>query len=109
MIRVRVQREQSGAIAAFKVEGHSGYADHGQDIVCAGVTALVDTAVLALKRIAGVPHDARQGDGLTEVRLKPGATAAQEQAQIILETMLLGLKDIEKHYKSFVRVTEGGH
>lgn len=108
MIRVRVQRNADGAIAGFRVEGHSGYGEHGRDIVCAGVTALVDTAVLALRRVAGLPHDARQGDGFTAVRLRTGTPAAWERAQVILETMLLGLQDIEKDYPAFIRVTEGG-
>ncbi len=108
MIRIRVQRDGGGAIATFRVEGHAGYARHGRDIVCAGVTALVDTAVLGLGKIAGLPHEARQGDGFTEVRLQAGTPAEQERAQVILETMLLGLKDIEKTYKQFIRVTEGG-
>lgn len=105
MIRVRIERDHRGAIAAFRVEGHAGYAEHGRDIVCAGVTALVDTAVLALGQVAGIPHVARQGDGFTEVRLQAGSPAAQERAQVILETMLLGLKDIEKDYRHFIRVT----
>ena len=39
MIRIRVTRRDSG-LEIF-AEGHAGYAPVGQDIVCAGVSALL--------------------------------------------------------------------
>ncbi len=35
-----------------KVSGHADYAEKGKDIVCAGVSAIVQTAVLGLQAIA---------------------------------------------------------
>ena len=37
----------------IKVRGHANYAPHGQDIVCAGVTALTQTLVESLKTLTG--------------------------------------------------------
>lgn len=110
MIRVRIERERGGRITGFTVRGHAGYADRGQDIVCAGVTAVVFTALEGLKAVAGVPHTVRQDGrrGYVECRLGEGASEEQAaRAQTILETMVLGLRDIEKDYAGHVRV-EGG-
>ena len=36
----------------IEVEGHAMYDAHGRDIVCAGVSAILQTAVLGLEAIA---------------------------------------------------------
>jgi uncharacterized protein len=34
------------------VRGHAGYAEHGKDIVCAGVSAITQAAILGLQALA---------------------------------------------------------
>lgn len=50
MIKVNVKMN-SGDIV-IDVKGHAGYAPHGQDIVCAAVSAILQTAVLGIESIA---------------------------------------------------------
>ena len=50
MIEVVICEEKNGRISAFRVHGHSGTAPKGRDIVCAGVSALAQTALLGLGR-----------------------------------------------------------
>lgn len=107
MIRVEVWRTPDGALSRFRIQGHAGYDEHGRDIVCAGVTAVAETAILGLERVAGQPCRVQRSQGYLECRLEPAA-AADPTARVVLETMLLGLKDIEKDYGSFIRLIEGG-
>ncbi|MGE5676141.1 MAG: ribosomal-processing cysteine protease Prp [Mycobacterium leprae] len=109
MIKVQVRRNPDGVIAGLQVTGHAGFADPGQDIVCAGVSSLVVTALIGLKQVAKHPHEGSATMGRMYCKLQPGGspeTAAK--AQVILETTLLGLQDIAKDYPQFIRVTEGG-
>ena len=46
MIKINVSAE-SGRMT-IEVEGHAMYDAHGRDIVCAGVSAILQTAVLGL-------------------------------------------------------------
>lgn len=109
MIQVRVRRGSDGSILELETEGHAGYADPGEDIVCAAVTALVVTALIGLERVAAHPHEGGAESGRAYCRLLPGGTPESAmKAQAILETALLGLKDIEKDYQDYIRVTEGG-
>ena len=48
MTSIRFSRDKSGRLSGFTVVGHTGYAPEGEDIVCAGVSALSQTAVNAL-------------------------------------------------------------
>lgn len=109
MIKVQVRRASDGTIVEVRTEGHAEFADPGEDIVCAAVTALVVTALIGIKRVAQHPHEGKASSGIAYCKVKPGGTPESVQkAQAILETTVLGLKDIAKDYKDYVRVTEGG-
>ena len=49
MITVSIEYRDE-QIVAFTITGHAGYAAPGQDIYCAGVSAIAQTAVLGLAR-----------------------------------------------------------
>jgi uncharacterized protein YsxB (DUF464 family) len=109
MTEVQVRRAPDGTITELHVSGHAGYAEQGEDIVCAAVTALVVTAQIGLKRVAKHPYEGKAKSGLAYCKLKPGGTPeSAARAQVILETTVLGLLDIAKDYHQFIRVTEGG-
>lgn len=109
MTEVQVRRAADGTVSEITVSGHTGFAQEGEDIVCAGVTALVVTCLIGLKRVAQHPHDGKASSGRMYCRLKPGGTPESAgKAQTILETTVLGLKDLARDYQNFVRVTEGG-
>lgn len=50
MIQINV--DMNSGDMTIDVKGHAGYAPHGQDIVCAAVSAILQTAVLGLESIA---------------------------------------------------------
>jgi uncharacterized protein YsxB (DUF464 family) len=109
MTKVQVRRAPDGSILEIRVTGHAGYADIGEDIVCAGISALTVTALLGLKQIAQHPHESCLDEGLMTCKLLPGGTPdSYQKAQTILETTVLGLRDIAKDYPKYIRVTEGG-
>ncbi|WP_346355923.1 ribosomal-processing cysteine protease Prp [Azotosporobacter soli] len=103
MITIEIERDKSRSISGFTVRGHSGTAPRGQDIVCAGVSALTQTAVLGLNR-----HLKRE----LQLDIKPGLLALVLQdapdvmTDAILETMLLGLNEIAKSSSDSVRILE---
>jgi Predicted ribosomal protein len=103
MIRIDIFRDAAGAIAGFAVNGHAGTAPYGQDIVCAAVAALTQTAVLGLERYLGRDFDLDIGSGKLILKLKG---ASDDLAGAILETMLLGLAEIAKQSPQSVHITE---
>lgn len=98
MVVVRIVKNIKGQIISFEAKGHAFQAEHGKDIVCAGVSSLTQTAVLGLqeylkKEVTGV--------------CKPGylkailIDEADNCTEAILQTMLIGLKEIKKLYADF--------
>ena len=106
MTSIRFSRDKSGRLSGFTVVGHTGYAPEGEDIVCAGVSALSQTAVNALEAVAGVEAKVIIRSGFLSARLPRGLRAKQRyEAQIILRSVRQGLEDIAKAYPSLVKVS----
>lgn len=120
MIQATFFVNESGELTGFLVHGHAGYADVGQDIVCAGVSALVQAAVLGLERflerkplvVTGEEADSgkKRGrqtcghDAFVRVLLPPLSGDDRLVAKIILETLEMGIEGIASGFSKYVRV-----
>jgi len=107
MTSIRLYRDRRGLLRGFSVIGHTGSAEAGEDIVCAGVSALSQTAVNALESVAGIEAIFHLGEGYLSVRLPRGLSArARHTAQVILRTVRQGLNDIATAYPQYVRISQ---
>ena len=61
MIKVQVKRKTAGDIESVTIHGHAGYADPGQDIVCAAVSGISFGAINGIDRLLGVELPTEQG------------------------------------------------
>ncbi len=89
-------------IVGFKAHGHSGYGEEGEDIVCAAVSAITQTALLGLQKYDPTTQSriAEGDEPLLEVKLKNPS----HDSEVILRTMVCGLEDILAGVPQFVRV-----
>jgi hypothetical protein len=103
MVRIAVEFE-AGETRSIEVDGHAGQNDPGQDIVCAGVSALVETLRLGLEQVVpgGVAVDVKPGHA--EFRFPAGADARQ---RAVVDTILAGLRDLAGSYSQFVTFQAG--
>lgn len=93
--------DQQERIHQFEVAGHAGYAESGQDIICAAVTALTFSAVNGLEHfLEGAPKVVTAAGGYLKWTLSLTDEQALNQAQWILVTMKLGLEGIQEEYGS---------
>lgn len=105
MIEVNIQRDLQGRVIFFQVTGHAEYAEFGKDVVCGAVSALAQTAILGLEEVAGISPEVEINEGSLICMLSAGE-AANDRGQAILETVILGLKEIEQDYGDYLRVIE---
>ncbi len=107
MTRCVLYLDAAGRYQGFSIKGHSGYADEGSDIVCAGISALALTADHALERLADIsPVETGGEDGFLEVLLPPGLSPSQmHDAQLLLGSLHIGLENIAQAYPGYVRLT----
>ena len=107
MTRCTLFVDSASRITGFSIKGHSGYAEEGSDIVCAGISALVITIENALCQLVKLSPVERGGeDGFLEVILPEKMTDKQMQdAQMLLSTLHIGLENIAQAYPDYVRIT----
>jgi len=107
VVQVEIERDAAGRIRAFAARGHAGAGLAGADPVCAGVSALVQSAALGLERRLGLQLEILAGAGLFSCRLGADLDAqAALRAQDILETMRLGLAEIQAQAPRRLRLRE---
>jgi len=105
MIKINILFDKQKFIKGIKVSGHAGYKKSGEDIVCAGISALTYTLLNSLETIIGVKPICEVAGGFASCILPDNLVGEKfEQSQLILRTIILGYENIEESYKSFVEV-----
>lgn len=80
-------------------QGHAGYGERGKDVVCAGISALTQTAAIAAIKAGGT---AWAGDG--EIHMSCHAGAYKH----VLHAIVDGLEEMAKQYpEHMMLVIEG--
>lgn len=107
MIRIVISRNSAGSVKSLKIDGHSGYAKQGADIICSAVSATAYTAAGALQELAGLKGCYSESSGHMTIRLPDDMDTGQAQtAAIIMETTVIGFKQIEHSYGKYVSVMD---
>lgn len=96
---------QDNNITGFKVKGHANFAPEGQDICCAGVSAVTQTALIGLLNHLEEKPEYKVVKGDLEIKLPPNISRKDNEiAQIILDTMVAGLKAMQEEYREFIKM-----
>ena len=105
MISVTVFQNSNKEYTGFKVNGHSDYAESGSDIVCAAVSILVTNTINALE-IYTTDTFTFESQEDTGYMLCMFSTQLSEQAVLLCNTMILGLKSIqsEELYQEHIKI-----
>ncbi|MBA2873648.1 ribosomal-processing cysteine protease Prp [Thermaerobacillus caldiproteolyticus] len=109
MIKVEIERTDEGKIQAFTMKGHANFAERGQDIVCAGASAVSFGAVNSIIALANVQPRIMQGEEGGYLRCELPVIedpAIEEKVQLLLEAMLVSLQTIERDYGKYIRIIQ---
>ncbi len=97
----------NNSIVEVTASGHTGYGESGEDIVCAGLSTLIQSALLGLLSVAkiNVKYVVDEGTGSLRFTL-PEALTEQERhdADVILNTMLCGINDFYTEYSDYINL-----
>lgn len=98
MITVTVTRENGNPVG-FRVSGHANMGEYGEDLVCAAVSAIVQTAILGITEVCHISAGVSIDEGKTTCILSKDASADEIQsAGIVINTMIAGLRSIQHSY-----------
>ena len=95
-----------GSGVGFSVQGHAGRAAKGSDVVCAAISAIAQTAVAAITRVAGVSQDVTQREGVleTSVHVAGLGPEALRDLQVIVRTMMIGLDEVRRLHPESITI-----
>ena len=99
MIRVTI-RQKNKRIYVLKVTGHAMSAPYGEDLVCAGVSAIMTGGANAFDT-KGIRIQNREG--LSDIQVDD---LDDENHQAILNVMRIQLKTIAEAYPTFISINE---
>lgn len=107
MIEVRFLRK-SGFLVAFTYDGHADYDEYGKDIVCAAVTAQCMMIYNGLDEVMKIRNkiDLNNDGGYLSVSIDGASPDEKKEAQVLMETLLLGIKAIELQHGNFIKLIE---
>ena len=108
MTSVRFYTEQ-GRITGFDASGHSGYAEAGEDILCASVTAAVTLVEATVNDVLGLAAAVRvdEREALVSLRLPGGlAPTAESTCQSLLTGLMLYFTMLHDEYPENIEVLE---
>jgi len=104
VLEVTFFRDKRGQFRALSARGHTDFAEHGEDIVCAAVSAILQAARLGLERHAAIALAATQSPGELELGWS-AADADLESVRAIVATAEMAIQEIARRYPEHVRLT----
>ena len=94
-------------ITGFSVSGHSGYAENGNDIVCAAISAVVAMAEATINDVCGAKAKVRVKEEDARISLTlPTSCDEEESVQAVLAGLLLYLCNLRDDYPDYIEVLE---
>lgn len=91
-----VNRHSNG----ITMSGHANYAPPGQDIVCAGVSTLVQTLIQSIEELTQDKIQYSMQPGTVDIKFRD----LSEQAQLLVNSFFVGLELIAGEYPDNVTV-----
>ena len=102
MTRVTIYKNEKNECVGFKALGHAGYAEEGEDIICAAISILTINTINAIETFTDVIATLATNDesGMIEYIVdKP-----TKETSLLFDTMVLGLQTMEdnENYADYI-------
>lgn len=91
-------------LISFKIKGHAGFDEEGEDIVCSAISMISQTTLIGILEVLKIDVEYCIEDGFLNLSLEKKSMDEIEESQVLLQTMLLGLKNIEITYGDYINV-----
>ena len=100
---------EGSRITGFDAAGHSGYADEGEDIVCAAITSTVRLIECILNDVMGLCASVKVNEKTATISLRlPGSLGetAESTCQTLLTGMMVYLSELHNEFPDNIEVLE---
>ena len=95
---IRIRHDNNG----ISISGHAHYAEPGKDIVCAGVSALVQNLIQSIEELTADEIQYSMQPGTVDIKFRD----LSEHAQLLVSSFFIGVEMIASEYPDNVNVTK---
>lgn len=106
MTNVTIEKK-GNSIVKVVCDGHTNYGERGEDIVCSALSSIVQTALMGVLMVAGVNAKTERDDGrgYLSIIIPSGISdKCRHDVDVILNTMLLGVSDLNEGFSDFIEL-----
>ena len=89
-------------LKGFEIKGHSGYAEEGEDIICASVSSVAYMAVNTITDVIGAKADISISDGYFRFT----TNSERSETKAVLEGLKLHVSALAGDYSEFITCKE---
>ena len=103
MIKIQINKTNN-KYSSLIVSGHSNYDEHGKDIVCGAVSALVMNTMNSIHSFTSDVFDYNEHEkrGLVDFRI---VSERSPESIVLLKSLILGLQSIQEEYgEKYLRI-----
>ena len=85
------------------VEGHACFDAHGRDIVCAGVSTLIQNLIFSFEDLTtdAIEYKTESGRAVLKYR------NLSERGQLLVDSFFVGIKTMSESYPDYIRLIGG--
>ena len=102
-------RSEGSRIIGFDAQGHSGDAEEGEDIVCAGITSAIRLVEATINDVLGLAASVkvRESDASISFRLPGGLSeTAESTCQSLMTGLMVYFAELHDEYPENIEVLE---
>ena len=97
--------KKNGSVVDVECIGHTGFGEEGEDILCAGLSTLVQSTLLGLLQVVGINVKYKTGEGSLRFTLPDNLSSSQRHdADVLLNTMLVAIDDFYTEYSDYINL-----
>ena len=101
MTTITIYNDKSGKHKGFEVHGHAGFARRGHDIVCAAISVLTTNTINSIEKYTDLKIKYDSDERRTRIRFVI-KDRPNDESELLMNSMILGLSELEKDYKKYV-------
>ncbi|MBE5833290.1 MAG: ribosomal-processing cysteine protease Prp [Butyrivibrio sp.] len=105
MTDIIIRKNSDGDICGFEMDGHAGFAEYGQDIVCAALSMLSINTINSIAELtdSALSVSSDENKGYMSLMIEG---PVQDDAELLLKSYKLGIDAIYRQYgKKYLKTT----
>lgn len=95
MITITIEHDK------ITIDGHANYAPIGQDIVCSGVSTLIQTLIESIRNLT---TDSLEGELLPGNAMLHTKHLSDSKSKLLIEAFFIGINGIAESYPDYVHI-----